>query len=68
MMIVLWCTCPLRHPETGQNEVKVQVFIIGHLFLEARDLSAEISSAGDLEYTYNSFIQSFLMRRTKAKG
>lgn len=35
---VVWCTCPLRHPETGQNEDKVQVSIVSHLFPEARDL------------------------------
>ena len=38
VMIVVWCTCPLRHPETGQNEDKVQVSIVSHLFPEARDL------------------------------
>ena len=39
---------------TGQNEDKVQLFIINHLFSEARGLGIEMFNSG-LEYTYNSF-------------
>ena len=37
-LIFVWTLefCPLGHPETAQNEYKVQVSIISHLFPEAR--------------------------------
>ena len=48
-MTVVWSRCPLRHPRTGQNKDRIQVSIISHLFLEARGLSVEMSSASELE-------------------
>ena len=51
LMIVVSCTCPLRKPGTGENEDKVQVSIISHLFPEARGLGIKISRACGLKYT-----------------
>ena len=36
LTIVVWCLCPLRHPETGQNKDRVQVSIISDLLPRAR--------------------------------
>ena len=36
LMIVVWCTGPLWHPETGLNKDRGHVCIINHRFLGAR--------------------------------
>ena len=62
-MTGVWCTCPFGHPgmrSSGQNEDKVQVSIINHLFPEARGPGVKMSSASGVEYIYDSFIQLFL--------
>ena len=59
LTIVVWGTCPLRHPGSGQNEDKVEVSIISHLFPDTRGLGNEMSSTSGPKYAYDSFIWSF---------
>ena len=48
LMLMVQCTCPFRNPGTRQNEDKIKVSIINHLFPEARGLGADLSSTSGL--------------------
>lgn len=57
--IVVWCMCPLGHPEVGQHEDKVPVSIISHLFPEARGSQCQDAGADGLPLGCASVLGSF---------
>ena len=65
LMTVVWHTCPLRYPGTGQNKDRGQVSIISHLFPGARGrrgavLGVQMSSSYGLEYVHGDLTQALL--------
>ena len=42
LAIVVWGTCPLRHPATAQNKDRVQVSSISHAFPQVRGLYIKV--------------------------
>ena len=51
---MVWCTCPIRHPRTGQNKDRVQVSFIRHSFPEARCLGFKVFLVSILENVYDN--------------
>jgi len=58
--IVVWYTCLLRHPGTGQNKDSVQVSVIVTYSLEPEGFSVKVLSDSGLEYAHDGLTWSFL--------
>ena len=58
LAIVVWCTCPLRHPETGQNKDRVQVSFISHLLPKTRGPGIKVLEVTGLGEPYDNLAWS----------
>ena len=62
IVIVVWCTGPLRYPGTGQSKDRGQVSFISHSFPKVGVLAKRCLEPVVLEKVYDNLILSFFRR------